>query len=120
MQISRRKFMAVSSAAVAAATVGAPSKKKYKACIIGDSKMGGYGHWIQYAFALREDVIPVALADPVESERAKIAKSVGAERSYADYREMLEKERPDLVAVASPNEKMPSPFFMVDFEVNLS
>jgi predicted dehydrogenase len=99
MQFSRRKFIAVSSAAVAATTVGAPSKKKFKACIIGDSKMGGYGHWIHHAFALRDDVIPVALADPVESERAKFAKTVGAERSYADYREMLEKERPDLVAV---------------------
>ena len=42
------------------------SEKKYKACIIGDSKMGGYGHWIQYAFALRDDVATVAVADPDE------------------------------------------------------
>lgn len=99
MPYSRRDFIAVSAAAVAATTAGAPAKKKYKACIIGDSKMGGYGHWIHHAFALRSDVMPVALADPVESERAKYAKAVGVERSYADYREMLEKERPDLVAI---------------------
>lgn len=83
----------------AAATARAQSTKKYKACIIGDSKMGGYGHWIHHAFVLRNDVATVAVADPVESGRAKCAGEVGAERTYADYREMLQKERPDLVAI---------------------
>ncbi|MDA3924189.1 MAG: Gfo/Idh/MocA family oxidoreductase [Kiritimatiellae bacterium] len=99
MHLNRREFIAVSSAAVAATTVGAQSKKKYKACIIGDSKMGGYGHCMEHAFGLRDDVATVALADPDESGRVKYAKIVGVERSYADYREMLEKERPDLVSV---------------------
>lgn len=99
MQLNRRKFMAVSAATVAATTVGAPSKRKYKACIIGDSKQGQYGHSMEFAFALRDDVAVVALADPFESERVKYAKIVGAERHYADYREMLEKERPDLVSI---------------------
>ena len=49
--------------AAAARSAGGLEKKKYKACIIGDSKMGGYGHCIQYAFALRDDVATVALAD---------------------------------------------------------
>jgi len=86
--------------AAAATSASGLEKKKYKACIIGDSKMGGYGHCIQYAFALRDDVATVALADPDESGRTRHAKEVGVERTYADYREMLEKERPDLVAVA--------------------
>lgn len=79
--------------------MGAQSKKKYKACIIGDSKMGHYGHSIHHAFIMRDDVTTVALADPDEKGRAKYVKITGVERSYADYREMLEKERPDLVAV---------------------
>jgi len=99
MHLDRREFMAVSSAMAAGATVGAGSGKKYKACIIGDTKLGGYGHWIHHAFALREDVATVALADPDEDGRARRAKEVGAERTYADYREMLEIEQPDLVAV---------------------
>ena len=99
MYLNRRKFIAVSSAAIVATTVSAESKKKYRACVIGDSKLGKYGHWIHHAFALRNDVAYVGLADPVESERLKYAKTVGAERSYADYREMLKKEKPDLVAV---------------------
>ncbi len=97
MLLDRREFIAASS--VLAATAGAAPGKKYKACIIGDSKLGGYGHSIQYAFALREDVATVALADPDAVGRAQRAKEVGVERTYADYREMLEKERPDLVAV---------------------
>jgi predicted dehydrogenase len=92
--------MVASSALAVAATASAQTeKKKYKACIIGDSKMGGYGHWIHHAFALRDDVATVAVADPVESGREKCAKQVGAARTYADYRAMLDKERPDLVAV---------------------
>ena len=35
----------------------------------------------------------------MKAARAKHAKEAGVERTYADYREMLEKERPDLVAV---------------------
>ncbi len=99
MHLNRREFIAASSAMTAAAIAGSGSGKKYKACIIGDSKLGGYGHCIQYAFALRDDVATVALADPDEGGRAQHAKEVGVERTYADYREMLEKERPDLVAV---------------------
>lgn len=99
LYLNRRKFMAAATAMVAGATAGANNGKKYKACIIGDSKQGGFGHSIEHAFVLRDDVATVALADPDEAGRAQRAKAVGAERTYADYREMLEKERPDLVAI---------------------
>ncbi len=99
MYLNRREFIAASSAMAVAANARAASGRKYKACIIGDTMLGGYGHSIEYAFALRDDVATVALADPDESGRAQRAKEVGVERTYADYREMLEKERPDLVAV---------------------
>ncbi|MCP4644974.1 MAG: Gfo/Idh/MocA family oxidoreductase [bacterium] len=99
MHLTRRQFIATTSAMAASATSGAQSKNKYKACIIGDSKMGRYGHCIEHAFAMRNDVATVALADPDEAGRENQAKAVGVERTYADYREMLEKERPDLVAI---------------------
>ena len=99
MQFNRREFIVASSVMATTARAHAQTKKKYKACVIGDSKKGGYGHWIHHAFTLRDDVATVAVADPVESGRAKHAKEVGAERTYADYREMLDKERPDLVAI---------------------
>ena len=39
------------------------------------------------------------LADPDESGRMKHAEDAGAARTYADYREMLGKEKPDLVSI---------------------
>jgi predicted dehydrogenase len=51
------------------------------------------------AFALRDDVAVVGLADPDEAGRARFAKESGALRTYADYHAMLEQERPDLVAI---------------------
>ena len=81
MHLNRRQFIAASSMMAATATSGSGlEKRKYKACIIGDSKMGGYGHCIQYAFALRNDVATVALADPDESGRTQHAKEVGVGR----------------------------------------
>lgn len=99
MHFSRRGFLAASSALAVAATTHAQSTKKYKACIIGDSTLGGYGHQIQNAFAFREDVAIVGLADPDEKGRERHGKEVSAERTYTDFREMLDKERPDLVAI---------------------
>ncbi|MBI2424739.1 MAG: Gfo/Idh/MocA family oxidoreductase [Candidatus Hydrogenedentes bacterium] len=100
--MNRRTFLSTASTAALAASLAAPARaqdKKYKACIIGDSDQGGYGHDMHLAFALRDDVALVGLADPNEEGRAKRAAECGAERSYASYQEMLEKEKPDLVAI---------------------
>jgi predicted dehydrogenase len=67
--------------------------------VIGDSKQGGYGHDLHLAWSKRDDVEVVGLADPDEEGRNKNAAAAGAKRTYADYREMLEKERPDLVSI---------------------
>jgi predicted dehydrogenase len=42
----------------------------------------------------------VAVADEDPKGRAKAAKRLGVERTYADYHEMLEKEHPEIVSVA--------------------
>ncbi len=41
----------------------------------------------------------VAVADPDEQGRREVAAAVGAERTYEDYREMLEKEALEIVTV---------------------
>jgi predicted dehydrogenase len=48
---------------------------------------------------LRDEVQVVALADPHEQGREHYGKESGATKLYADYREMLEKERPEFVAI---------------------
>lgn len=71
-----------------------------KAAVIGDSARGHYGHSMESVFNDRPGISIVAVADPVEGGRKKMQKVMGAARDYADFREMLAKERPDLVMVA--------------------
>ena len=100
MDMNRRAFLAAAAAApVAAGVAGGQEAKRYKACIIGDSDQGGYGHYMHLAWGHRDDVEVAGLADPNEEGRAKHAEESKAQRTYADYREMLAKEKPDLVSI---------------------
>lgn len=74
-------------------------KKRYRAGAIGRTGGGNYGHGLHLGFLGAEQVDFVAVADPDEAGRQKVVEETGAGGSYADYREMLEKERPDLVTV---------------------
>ena len=101
MQLNRRAFLASTAATAAGLSLGAGAddKKIYRACIIGDSKQGGYGHDMHLAFDLHDRIQVVGLADPDEAGRAKHAAAAKVENTYADYTEMLDKEKPDIVAV---------------------
>jgi predicted dehydrogenase len=72
---------------------------KLKAAIIGHTGAGDYGHGIERVFQNMSDVSVVAVADPHEGGRAKAQAASGAAKGYADYRDMLAKEKPDLVAI---------------------
>src|SRR5881296_877758 len=103
--ITRRGFLRLTSAAgVLAATdlrcLVAEPAAKFKAVIIGHTGRGDYGHGFEGIFSNRTNIEIVALADPDPNGRAKTAAKIGAPRAYADYREMLEKEGPNLVSIA--------------------
>jgi predicted dehydrogenase len=70
------------------------------AAVIGHTGRGDYGHGLDGIFQNRPGVKLVALADPDDAGRARWAKKISAPRQYADYRELLEKERPNLISVA--------------------
>jgi predicted dehydrogenase len=72
-----------------------------RVAIIGDSNHGYYGHGLDEAFAGVEGTETVALADPVEEGRQAAIANSGAAKGYADYREMLAAEKPDIVVVAT-------------------
>jgi predicted dehydrogenase len=78
----------------------AAPEKKFRACIIGDTKQGEYGHNLHMTLALLPNVEVVGLADPDEAGRQKHVAEAKAAKGYADYREMLQTEKPDLVVVA--------------------
>jgi predicted dehydrogenase len=74
--------------------------KKYRVAVIGRTGKGNYGHGLDVVWKAFDDVEVVAVADEDEKGRAAAAARVGAKNAYADYREMLEKERPQIVSVA--------------------
>lgn len=71
-----------------------------KAVLIGATGRGDYGHELDTCLAHREDVEVVAIADADEAALLKRAGQLKLQRTYADYRAMLDAERPDLVVVA--------------------
>src|SRR6266545_7945066 len=103
--IPRRDFvrLAASAGALAVANLipaSAEPAAKFKAAVIGHTGRGDYGHGLESIFGNRPNIELVAVADPDPAGRARTAAKVGAPRHYADYREMLEKERPGLVSLA--------------------
>src|SRR5262245_42085972 len=105
--LNRREFVWASSLAFGGASVAAAASeqppevptKAYRACVIGHTGRGGYGHSLDMAFHKIPNVTVVGVADPDEKGRLNAARRIGAARAYADYRDMLAKERPQLVAI---------------------
>ncbi len=74
--------------------------KTYRIAVIGRTGKGNYGHGLDVVWKEIANAEVVAVADPDEKGRAAAAKRLGAKSAYADYRAMLEKERPQIVSVA--------------------
>lgn len=72
---------------------------KYRVAIIGSTGRGDYGHGIDTVWKEIAQAEVVALADDNESARAAAVARTGAKTAYADYRAMLDKEKPQIVAV---------------------
>lgn len=99
MKTNRRRFLKL--AAVTAASVPMfAAERQYKACVIGHTGRGNYGHFLDVVFQKIPNVTVMAVADPNEKGRAEAAKRIGVTKTYADFRDMLETERPNLVSIA--------------------
>ena len=72
-----------------------------RVAIAGHTGRGNYGHYLDMAFVGVEGAKIVAIADPNDAGRKAAQDRTGAKTTYADYREMLEKERPDITVFAS-------------------
>jgi len=92
--LTRREYLALSAAAAAGAR-----ERLYKVVLIGHTGRGGFGHNWDLAWNGMAAVEVAAVADPDEGGRAKAMKRSGAARGYADYREMLRREKPDIVTI---------------------
>jgi predicted dehydrogenase len=74
-------------------------KDRLRAAAIGSTGRGGFGHGHDVVFRGLEGVAFVALADDDPAGREAAARNAGISRTYADYRDMLAKEKPDLVSI---------------------
>src|SRR5262245_1584952 len=73
---------------------------KYRVAVIGRTGKGNYGHALDTVWLKCDRSEIVAVADENEAGRAEAAKRLGAKAAYADYRTMLQKEKPQIVSVA--------------------
>ncbi len=71
----------------------------YRAAVIGRTGRGDYGHGLDVALLDHPKIEVVAVADEDPKGLANAAKRLKVERAYADYHAMLDREKPDLVAV---------------------
>ena len=74
--------------------------RQYRVAVIGRTGRGNYGHGLDVVWRHFDNVQIVAVADENEQGRLAAQKRLGAKNAYADYRTMLQKERPQIVSVA--------------------
>ena len=88
---------------------------KYRVAIIGTGRMGGliedelttnqfsspYGHYPAYQAIAGTEV--VAVANRGTQRLTRFSERFGCRNTYLDYREMIEKEKPDIVSVTTPS-----------------
>ncbi len=73
--------------------------KNYRVAVIGHTGRGNYGHGLDTVWLELPECRIVAVADADERGRAAAAQRLQAPAAFADYREMLDKTKPDLVSI---------------------
>ena len=72
-----------------------------RVAIVGHTGRGNYGHYLDEAFASVDGARIVAVADQDEAGRQAAMAKTGAPADYADYQEMLDRDRPDITVFAT-------------------
>jgi len=109
--LPRRAFLGGAAAALAStsgferalrAAEGEAPGETLSVAVIGHTGRGGYGHAMDTLWRDLPGIEIVGVSDPDGEGRASAVERLGLspERGFADYREMLETLRPDLVSVA--------------------
>jgi predicted dehydrogenase len=74
--------------------------KTFRVAVIGRTGRGNYGHGLDTVWRELPNVELVAVADDDKTGLAAAARRLNVAQAFADYREMLEKTRPEVVAIA--------------------
>lgn len=73
--------------------------KTYRVAVIGSTGRGNYGHGIDTVWHEVPGVELVAVADDDKAGLAAAVKRLKVEQGFGDYREMLDKVKPDIVGI---------------------
>lgn len=74
--------------------------KTYRVAVIGSTGRGDYGHGLDVMWRDVPRTQVVAVADDNPQGLAATAKKLGVDRTYADYRQLLDEVKPDIAAIA--------------------
>lgn len=108
--LHRRRFLGTSTAAGLGLALGASTraagrgeraddKRTYRIGIIGSTGRGDYGHSLDTAWQAFPSCRIVAVADDNEAGRARARRRLSVQDTYSDYREMLDKAKPDIACI---------------------
>src|SRR5690242_3901347 len=75
--------------------------KTYRVGIIGSTGKGDYGHDLDQAWNGIPNVEVVAIADDNKDALPKAAERAKTKQTFTDYREMLDKVKPDIACIAT-------------------
>jgi predicted dehydrogenase len=74
---------------------------KFRVALAGRTGRGDYGHDLDRLWERVPDAVVVAVSDDNAEGLAKAVERTKAARGYADYREMLDKEKPDILCICT-------------------
>lgn len=98
--LNRRGFLTALGASALAPSLPRAAGAPLRAAVIGHTGRGDYGHGLEGVFQNRPGIRLVGLADPDPAGREKMAAKLAAPRAFADWRELLDREPPQLVSLA--------------------
>lgn len=103
--MKRREFIRTAAVGSTALAIGPLAyikgdNVKYRVAVIGRTGRGNYGHGLDVVWNDVEQAEIVAVADEDAKGRAAAAKRLNAPNAYADYRQMLKEQHPQIVSVA--------------------
>ncbi|MEX0642877.1 MAG: Gfo/Idh/MocA family oxidoreductase [Pirellulales bacterium] len=78
----------------------AGAKERLRAAVIGRTGRGNYGHSLDRVLQRVPELQLVAVADDDPQGLSEAATRLKVDKAYADYREMLDKEKPHVVSIA--------------------
>lgn len=98
--MTRRKLLLTGGAgALLASAAEYIPKRKYRAVVIGHTGHGNYGHGWDTAWHGISAVEVTSVADANDKGRREAVTRIGGVKPYADYREMIAREKPDIVNI---------------------